>query len=108
MQEVPITQQFCAVDLHPRLDQALLRPREAATQALQRIDREHGRMLLIVRMEMRPVMRFTGFEEHSNNDAEESRELGHEAKLSIVRPRFAGLTLRFSGGATAPSAATGC
>jgi len=43
------------MDLHPRLDQALLRSREAA---------------------------FTGFEEHSNNDAEESRELGHEPNLT--------------------------
>jgi hypothetical protein len=82
LQEVPISQQFRAVDLHPRLDQALLRPREAATQALERIDREHRRMLLVVRMEVRPVMRFTGFKEHPNNDAEESRELGHEANLT--------------------------
>jgi hypothetical protein len=63
------------VDLRPRLDEPLLRLWQAATQALDGVDREHGSMLLEVRMEVRPVVLPTGFDEHPDDDSEEPREL---------------------------------
>jgi hypothetical protein len=56
LQEVPALLQFRPVDLGPRLDQALLRLRQAAPEALDRIDGKHGRMFLEIRVEMRSMM----------------------------------------------------
>ena len=41
--------QLRAVDLRPGLDEALLRLRQAAVQALKRVDSEDSRMLLVER-----------------------------------------------------------
>jgi len=65
------------VNLRPRLDQPLLGPREAATEAFNRVEREDRRLFVLVRIEMRAVMRTTGLDEHPNHDAEKSGELRH-------------------------------
>lgn len=53
---MPIVLKFLAVDFGPRLDQPLLRPRQAPSNALDCVDRERCRRILIVRVEVRPVM----------------------------------------------------
>jgi hypothetical protein len=77
LQEFPVTLQLCSVDLTPRLDEALLGLREGAAEALERVDREHRRMFLLVRVEVGAVVLPTGFDEHSNDDSEEAGEFRH-------------------------------
>jgi hypothetical protein len=72
LQEVPVMLEFRAVYFRPRLDQTQLRLRHAATQALDVVDREHSGVLLVVRVKMWPMMLAAGFDEHPNDDAEES------------------------------------
>jgi hypothetical protein len=47
LQEVPILVKFVAMDFDPRLDKALLRLRQATSQALNGVDGEHRRVFLI-------------------------------------------------------------
>ena len=64
--------EFVAVNLHPRLDEPLLCLGQAPAQTLNRVQGEHGGLVLIVRVEMRTVMRSPDFNEHPNDDSEES------------------------------------
>jgi len=57
LQEIPIVLQFVAVNLRPRLDEPLLCLRQAAAQTLDRVQREDRGLLLVERVEMRPMMR---------------------------------------------------
>ena len=50
MQESPVVQEFVMMDLCPRFDEALLRPWQSATDALNRIEGEHRLEFLIDRM----------------------------------------------------------
>jgi len=63
------------------LDEALLRLRQAATQALDRVEREHGRVVLVVGVEVRPVMLTARLDEHSDHDAKEARDFRHASTL---------------------------
>lgn len=74
--------QFGSMDLHLRCDEAFLRLRQAAAKALDCVEGEDGRVLLIVRMEMRPMVRFRGFDVHPDNDPEEAREFPTGSKLA--------------------------
>ena len=56
MQQLPIRLQFSPVNLGPRLNEPKLRLGKTAPQALDRIHREHRRLILIVRVEVRSVM----------------------------------------------------
>lgn len=71
LQEFPVVLQFRAVDLHPGLDEPLLRLWQAATQTLDRIDRINRGLVLVIRVEVRPVMLPASFDEHPNDDPEE-------------------------------------
>ena len=79
------------MNLRPRLDQALLRPGQLATDALNRIERERGRGVLVRGMEVRPVMRRAEFREHSNDDSEEARQLWHAIIVACRRRSSVGL-----------------
>jgi hypothetical protein len=70
LQELPILLQLRPVDLGPCLDEPLLRLGYAATQTLDSVDREHGRMFLIVRVKVRSMMLHARFDEHADNDPE--------------------------------------
>lgn len=61
------------MDLRPRLHQTPLADWQFAAQALERVDREDGRVLLVVRMKVRTMVRATSLDEHSDDDPEESR-----------------------------------
>ncbi len=65
------------MDFSPRFDQSLLCPWQASSDAFDRINRKDRGCALVVRMEMRPVMRRPRLDEHANHDAEEPRQLGH-------------------------------
>jgi hypothetical protein len=73
LQEIPICLQLRAVNLGPRLDQALLRLRQAAAETLDVVHREDRSLVLVVRVEVRSVMLPAGFDEHSDDDPEEPR-----------------------------------
>jgi hypothetical protein len=62
------------MDLGPRFDQATLTRWQLPAQALHRIDREDGRVVLIVRVEVCPVVLAASFNEHANHDAKEARQ----------------------------------
>ena len=89
---VPIALEFRPVNLRPRLDQPLLGTREAAAEAFNRVECVDRRLFVVVRMEMRPVMRTTGLDEHPNHDAKIGR-----AQALMQSPPFAGLTLELTG-----------
>ena len=55
LQEIPILLQLASMDLSPSLDKTALREGEAATQAFQRIDGEHRRVILVVRVKVRAM-----------------------------------------------------
>lgn len=57
MQEIPVVLQFHPVDLRPRLDEPLLCLWQASSQALNRVDSEDGRVVLVVGVEMRSMVR---------------------------------------------------
>lgn len=54
------------------LDEAPLRRRKAATEALDRIHRKDRSVVLIVRVKMRAMMGLALLGEHSNDDPEDS------------------------------------
>ncbi len=65
------------MDFGPGLDQSLLSPGQAPSNALDRVDREHCRRVLVLRVEVWPVMGSARLGEHPDHDAEESRNLWH-------------------------------
>ena len=79
LQEVPVGLQFSAVNLSPGLDEAPLREWQGAAQALDRVEREHRGVLLMVRVEMGAMMGAARLDEHSDYDAKEPRQLRHDA-----------------------------
>jgi hypothetical protein len=81
LQELPIVLKFCAMNLGPRLDQPLWRPRQEAAKALERVYRVDSGVFLIERMEMRAVVLAASFDKHPDDDPEESRDLRHESSL---------------------------
>ena len=68
---------FCTMDFGRRLDEALLRPWQAAAESFDRIDRKHCGAFLIVRMKVRTMVLSARFDEHSNHDPEKARQLRH-------------------------------
>jgi hypothetical protein len=97
LQQVPILLQLGPMNLHSGFNQALLGLRQSAAEAVERVDREDGGLILIVRVEMRPMMRLAGLDEHANDDSEESREFRHSPTLaSSARMLFVGLTRQMS------------
>ena len=64
-----------------RLDEALLRSREPAANALDRIERERGQGVLIQGVEVRPMVRGADLHEHPNDDPEKPRQLRHSDTL---------------------------
>lgn len=77
--------QLYPVDFPLRLDESLLRFRQAPAKALNRLHGEHRYMLLVIRMEMRQTMLADSLDEHSNDNPEESRQFGHGRYINIVR-----------------------
>lgn len=70
MQERPIVQQFVAVDLGPRFDEALLSSWKRAADALNRIESNDRVEFLIGRVEVRSMMWRTEFWKHPDDDSE--------------------------------------
>jgi hypothetical protein len=56
LQQLPVLPQFVSVYLHPGFDQTSLRGWEPAAKDLNRVDREHRCVLLIVGVEVRAMM----------------------------------------------------
>jgi len=52
------------MDFHPGFDQTFLWLQQATAKALNRVDGENGRVLLVVRVEMRPMVGLAGFDVH--------------------------------------------
>ena len=81
MQEFPVAKQLGMMDFCPRLDEALLRPREPAADALDRVERERRQGVLVQGVKVRPMMGRANFREHPNDDSEEARQFRHGGTL---------------------------
>ena len=55
------------MNFRPRLNEALLRPREPAADALDRIESTRGQGVLIQGVEVRSMVRGTDLHEHAND-----------------------------------------
>ncbi len=66
------------MNLGPCDDQTLLPDRETSTYSLDRIGCEDRDTTLIVSMEVGPVVRAAGFDEHPDDDSKESADLRHD------------------------------
>jgi hypothetical protein len=72
MQERPVVPQFLMMDLCPRFNEALLRPRKSTTDTLNRIEGKHRVEFLVGRVEVRPMMWRADFWKHPDDDSKES------------------------------------
>lgn len=90
LQQLPIVLQLRPVNFRPSLDQALLRLRQAAGQAFNRVDGEDRRMLLVERVKVCAMVLCAGFHEHTDDDSEEPREFRHLPTLDHSYSCFAG------------------
>jgi hypothetical protein len=61
----------------PRLDETCLRAWQISGDELDRIETEDSNLFLVIRVEVWRVVRSTRFDEHANDDAEKSADLGH-------------------------------
>jgi putative component of membrane protein insertase Oxa1/YidC/SpoIIIJ protein YidD len=71
------------MELRPCLHQPPLCARKVSCDQVDGIDAEYTDVLLVLRMEVRRVMRCASFHEHANDDAEEPADLGHDAFRAI-------------------------
>ena len=69
------------MNFRPRLDEALLRSREPATNALDWIESERGQGVLIQGVEVRSMVRGTDLHEQPNDYSEKARQFGHDGTL---------------------------
>ena len=69
------------MNFRPRLDEALLRSREPAANALDRIESERGQGVLIQGVEVRSMVRGTDLHEHPNDYSEKARQFRHGGTL---------------------------
>ena len=63
------------------LDEALLRSREPAANALDRIESERGQGVLVQGVEVRSMVRGTDLHEHPNDYSEKARQFRHGGTL---------------------------
>jgi hypothetical protein len=85
LQERPVVLKFGPMD-----DEAFLRFRQPAAEAFYCVDGENGRVLLVVRVEMRPMVGLAGFDVHPDYDSVEPREFRHRPALASSSLRAAG------------------
>ena len=99
------------MNFRPRLDEALLRSRESAANALDRIESECGQRVLIQGVEVRSMVRRTDFHEHPNDYSEKARQFRHGGTLhrpSGFRRANARVEPRRASVSSAPSAPARC
>jgi hypothetical protein len=78
LQPFPIFEQLIAVQFRPRFDEPTLTARQRACNQFDSINRDDAHVLLVIRVEMRPMMRRTRLRKHPNDDAVESRNFRHD------------------------------
>src|SRR6185503_2102501 len=81
LEPLPGGQELSLMDFGPRLDEAPLPLRQASSNVLNGVDSEDSDIVLIVRMEVRPVMRGIGLGKHPDDDPEKPSDLGHPYRL---------------------------
>ncbi len=69
------------MNFRPCLNEALLRPREPAANALDRIEGERGQGGLIQGVEVRSMVRGTDLHEHPNDYSEKAGQFRHAGTL---------------------------
>ena len=77
LEKFPILPQLPLMKLSPCLDESPLFLRECSRNEFNGVDPDHRDPILVVRMEMRCLVRNTGFCKHPDDDPEEARDLGH-------------------------------
>lgn len=82
LQQGPVSLEFLPVQFCPPFDQALLAPGQASRNLFRRSDAVDGDILLIIRVEVRQMMRRVGLGEHANDDSEKATQLWHGSILT--------------------------
>ena len=73
------------MDLRPGNDESFLSAGQYASDRFDRVDGKDADPVLVVGMEMRAVVRPSCLDEHSDNDAEETADLGHSVRVWCLR-----------------------
>src|SRR5439155_1138337 len=102
LQAVPVSHELLPVELRPRFDEPLLAPRQRTGDHVDRVDAEDGHVVLMVRMEVRAMMRAANLDEHADDDAEEPRQLRHVSSYF-----FRNMTLQGDVASTRPAGGNG-
>lgn len=83
METAPVLEKLVLVKLGPRFHESLLSSRQGACEGFDRIKSEDSHIVLIIRVEVRKVVRPSCFCEHPDNDPEEPRNLWHHKILAV-------------------------
>src|SRR5260370_10828096 len=86
LQPFPIGEQLGLVQFSPRLDKPELAPGKRAGNQLNWIETDNSNVVLIVRVEVRQVVRHAGFHVHANDDPEKTAEVWHGVILAREEP----------------------
>jgi hypothetical protein len=86
LQEFPVAKQLIPVKFGPSLNEPTLRPGETPPDTLDGIDSVDRRRLLVVRVEVRPMMRSGRFREHADHNSKEARDLRHHMMIARTQP----------------------
>ena len=90
LEAFPSSEQFSLMDLGPGFDEPPLPLRKAACDELDEVDREDADFIVVVRMEVRPMLRPRGLSEHTDADPEKSSKLWDSGRLQVSSTRSLG------------------
>jgi hypothetical protein len=81
LQSIPIGDKFCLMQFSPGFDWPLLAFRQRACQQFHRLNPLHCHMLLVLRVEVRRMVRSLDLDKHSDDNAKETATFRHPAIL---------------------------
>ena len=96
LQALPSQKQLSLMDLCPCFHEPSLPQRQAASDALDRIDRKNPDVVLILGMEVRPIVRRCGLGKHPDDDPEEAGDLWHLSRLQVSQTSIEMILFEFS------------
>ena len=87
LQALPVGDELGLMQFSPCLNKATLSARKQPGNQLDRIEAEHRRFILIIRVKMRQVVRAADFHVHTDDDTEETAEFRHRRILHCTNKR---------------------
>jgi len=87
LEAFPSSDQLRLMNLGPGFDEPPLPLRKAACNELDEVDREDANFIMVVRMEVRAMMRPGRLSEHTDDNPEKSSKLWHSGRLHLSSTR---------------------